>query len=66
MITYLKSFEKHAFDRPCFNFKLYNNIFVPSSILFDVPSSKIGVVEVDFKLWNEVSSLSTSFPSWFC
>ena len=66
MISYFKSYEKHVFDIPSFTFKLYSNIVVPSSVLLDVPSSKKGVVEVDFKHWNKVSPISTSFPSSFC
>ena len=50
MTTYLKSSEKHAFDRPCFTFKFYSSIIVSSLVLLDVPSLKRGVVEVDLSL----------------
>ena len=66
MVNYLKSYEKQTFDIPYFTFNLYSNIVVPSSVLLDVPSSKRGVVEEDFRLWNKVSSISTSSLSWFC
>ena len=35
MVTYLKSSEKHAFDKPKFYFKFYSNIVVPNSVEFD-------------------------------
>ena len=35
MVTYLKIFEKHAFDKPNFAFKLYSNIVVPIWVEFD-------------------------------
>ena len=35
MVTYLKIFEKHAFDKRKFSFKLYSNIVVPNWVEFD-------------------------------
>ena len=35
MVTYLKSSEKHAFDKLKFYFKLYSNIVVPNWVDFD-------------------------------
>ena len=35
MVTYLKSSEKHAFDKPNFAFKFYSNIVVPNWAEFD-------------------------------
>ena len=61
MVSYLKSSEKHAFDIPCFTFKLYSNIVVPSSVLLDV--SKRGVVEEYFRILKKVLAISTSSPS---
>ena len=66
MVNYLNIVEKHEFDKPNFAFKLYSNIVVPILVLLDVPSSKRGVVEADFKLWNKVSLISMSSASSFC
>ena len=57
MISYLQSSEKHTFGIPCFTFKLYSYIVVPSSVLLDDPCPKRGVVEADFKLSKKVSAI---------
>jgi hypothetical protein len=42
MVSYLKSVEKHAFDIPYIDFKLYSNIVVPSWVDLDPLSKERG------------------------
>ena len=58
MVTYPKISEKHAFDKPNFAFKLYNNITVPNWVDFGRPSgSKRGVVEANLRLSENILAI---------